>query len=416
MYTCCSYSSKDRKAVTEHKLKFHIPQPFKLSYLCWKCGQFASRGKKHKACCEEENAIPTPTALCPAFNKALICAIQNIVEALDETLNKPRSNPDSIETLRQASATSEQDDQWKDTALLPYIPTTSNILNQTAVHFKISIQELRSLIHPKNIFQLSKIISIEKLTHISTTLPNLIKQFHTTSQTVPSSKVSPNPSRCLQPLNTPQEHTSEQPKLILANIRQHIVGNSRTTRYSEFDPRLSAEGDSGANLEKLKTNIEALKLEPQLTYMIYVVDAVNDITIRRYNKNGYRQVYLNTAISAKGILAKITEIKRNAPPNVILIFATTVQPDLHKYNKKKTPRYNRSLTETRKDNEAIEKIIEESNDLIQKENQPYETPRIHRYATTTDGIHPDPNAINRILDEFVQIQKKNVDLLLHQRQ
>ena len=83
-------------------------------------------------------------------------------------------------------------------------------------------------------------------------------------------EVSPNPSRCLQPLNTPQEHTSEQPKLILANIRQHIVGNSRTTRYSEFDPRLSAEGDSGANLEKLKTNIEALKLEPQLTYMIYV--------------------------------------------------------------------------------------------------------------------------------------------------
>ena len=107
MYTCCSYSSKDRKAVTEHKLKFHIPQPFKLSYLCWKCGQFASRGKKHKACCEEENAIPTQTALCPAFNKALICAIQNIVEALDETLNKPRSNPNSIKTLRYKTGKSK---------------------------------------------------------------------------------------------------------------------------------------------------------------------------------------------------------------------------------------------------------------------------------------------------------------------
>ena len=338
------------------------------------------------------------------FNQSLIYAIQQITKGLDHSLKNTKSSPHSIETLREAISDAE-DNQWKDTCLLTYLPTDTDILNPTAAYFKIPIQDLQILIHPKNIFQISKIIGIPNLTEITNTLPNLIEQFHSTSQTTPST------SRCLQPINT---LIASQLTISSANIRQHIIGNSRALLYTQVDPELSAEGESGANLDKLARNIHNLELESNITYLIYVVDAVNDILEKRRNENGFLEVFPNHKITSEDIITKITHIKLNAPPKVILIFATTVQPDIHRYNKKKTHRYNKPFPQIHKNNQEIKRIIDETNEQIEAVNQPYVTPKLHKYCSTTDGLHPDFPAVDRIIEEFSHIQKRNKDILLAQ--
>ena len=96
-----------------------------------------SRGRKHNSCYEEENPIPTVKNLKHTFNQALIYAIQEITQALDELLKNNKSHPYIIQTLREAITDTEEDNQWKDICLLPYIPTATDILSPSALYFKI---------------------------------------------------------------------------------------------------------------------------------------------------------------------------------------------------------------------------------------------------------------------------------------
>ena len=422
MYECCRYSTEDIVRISEHKLHFHIPAVFKINFLCWKCGLYVTKRKtqKHnKKCTQAQRSLPTKEQLQDTYTQCLIQAIKAIIQLLQLQ---------DFTALLQTSIAFTDHTEW----FLPYeqyISPTQNYLQPAANHFNVSLTTLHNFIQPIKIFNFSKRIGTLGLTNLSQSLSNVITQYHTQSTIIanpPLQETIPNPAlQKTTSTKTSQEPTSPTPST--SNTQQplkdfnkkvnpqiNIVGHSRIVRYHESEPNFKIKAEKGAKLHEFQSMLYgiAAKLPDNKINPIYVVDPINNITKFKPNKTyGIPELSIDPAATVDTILTKLTELKKNAPRNVNIIFATIVPPELHRYNSKRNPRKHKlTQDQIKEENRKTENLIEEINSKIIEINLPYTTPKIHVYKETTDGLHPNFHAIKNITLYFKAIHKKNVEI------